>query len=246
MIIYGKNPVLEFINNSPDIVEKVYILGGGTNRENALIIEAVNRIDIPLLKRSKQQLNDICKTSKHQGVVAKIKDFEYADLKYLLKTKKDKNKIIVILDHLEDPQNFGAILRSCSFFAVDGVVIPRNRAVSVTPAVIKVSAGGASSVPVTKVTNLSATIKKLKDSGYWIVGTDAGSGDDLRSLNVNGLDIAVIVGNESNGISEKLKAHCDYLVGIVGYGEVSSLNVSVATGIIIYELSEAKSGINLN
>lgn len=240
MIIYGKKPVLEFLNNSPDIVEKVYITGGGTGRDITEIIDIVETVNIQLSDVTKQQLNDICRTPKHQGVAARIKDFEYTGLESLLNITENKNKVIVILDHLEDPQNFGAILRTCNFFSVDGVVIPRDRSVSVTPSVVKVSAGAASSIPVSKVTNLSTTLKKLKQHGFWIIGTDASGKDDIKDLDTNGMDIALIVGRESRGISSKIKEHCDYLASIPCYGGISSLNVSVATGIFLYELSKGK------
>lgn len=227
------------------MIEEIYILRGTNRKELKDIITKVESNDLNMTELQKGEIDKICRTSKHQGVAARIKEFRYTDFSRI--TSKPGNKkscsVIVILDHIEDPHNFGAILRTSGFFNVDGVVIPKDRAVPVTPAVIKVSAGAVSTIPVSRVTNLSNTIKKLKDKGYWIVGSDTDAETVVGDLDINDLDIAVVVGNESSGMSDKLKKMCDFMVNIKGPGSVGSLNVSVATGILLYEI---KRSVNVN
>lgn len=241
MILYGKNPLTEFIATCPEMIEEIFILQGINRKEINRITSGTESNNIKISYISKARMEQLCGTSKHQGVAARINDFEYTHLDRLFEASRDKKSCstVVVLDHLEDPQNFGAILRTAGYFDIDGIIIPKDRAVPVTPSVIKVSAGAASTVPVSMVTNLSNTIRKLKDKGYWIVGTDAGEGTDIQKLDINDLDIVVVVGNESGGMSRKLKELCDFVVKIKGYGKVESLNVSVATGIILYEVTRS-------
>jgi len=141
----------------------------------------------------------------------------------------------LILDHIQDPQNLGAIIRSANVLGVDGVIIPKDRSASVTPSVIKASSGATNYVPIVKVVNLSRTIRELKDVGLWVVGADVNSKRFLQDDDFRNMNLALVIGNEGKGLSKLIKNQCDFLVSIPNYGNIDSLNASVAAGIMIYE-----------
>ena len=145
---------------------------------------------------------------------------------------------IVILDHLEDPHNLGAIIRTCEAAGITGIILPKDRSVSVNSTVMKTSAGALENVKISMVTNLNQTIKELKDKGFWIVGTDM-NGQDYRTIDYSG-KIAIIIGNEGKGMSSIISSNCDFIAEIPMYGKINSLNASVAAGIIIYEAIRSK------
>lgn len=242
MIIYGRNPLAEFIKSSPGMIEEIFYIGRTNNRELNNILELSKRNRIKTTDLTKSRIDKLCNTTKHQGIAARIRDFGYTDVKTIINRRDNKNdrSCIIILDHIEDPQNFGSILRTANYFNADGVIIPRDRAVPVTPAVIKVSAGAASTLPVARVSNLSIVVRELKDSGYWVVGTASNARTELSEIDIEGLDIALILGNEARGMSPNLTKYCDFIVKIEGSGNVESLNVSVAAGIMIYQIRAKK------
>lgn len=218
-------------------VTELYIQQGIARESYNTIAQKISNSNIKINYLSRESMDSLCDTSNHQGLAARIKEFRYADIQQIINRRTDhSSSLVVILDHIEDPQNLGAILRTCGFFMVSGVIIPVDRSVSVTPAVIKVSAGAALSVPVARVVNLSDTIRLLKKKGYWIVGTDNDSSSSIRDLDVSGLDIALVLGNESRGIGKKIMKNCDFIVRIPTKGMADSLNVSVAAGIAVYEM----------
>ena len=165
----------------------------------------------------------------HQGIILDVPDYKYATLEDII----DGDNLIVMLDHLEDPHNFGAIIRTCEAAGVNGIIIPSDRSVSVNDTVIKTSVGTTENVKIVRVTNLNNTIKVLKDKGYWIFGTDM-NGDDYRTLDYRGKTV-IICGNEGDGMSKLVKENCDFIASIPMKGKVNSLNASVATGIILFE-----------
>lgn len=167
----------------------------------------------------------------HQGIILDVMDYQYTPLNYLLKSDA---KFVVILDHLEDPHNFGAIIRTSEAALVDAIIIPQDREVQVNSTVMKTSAGALAKMNICRVTNLVQTINKLKDDGFWIVGT-AMDGTDYRQIDYSG-KIALVVGNEGNGMSRLVRESCDFVASIPMRGEINSLNASVATGIMIYEV----------
>ncbi|MEZ4546651.1 MAG: 23S rRNA (guanosine(2251)-2'-O)-methyltransferase RlmB [Thermodesulfobacteriota bacterium] len=144
--------------------------------------------------------------------------------------------LVVILDHLEDPQNLGAIIRTVDVLGAHGVVIPKDRAASVTPAVIKASAGAVNHVPVARVTNISNVIEELKREGVWIAGADAKAPKAVYEEDLSKVDLGLVIGNEGKGISAKVREKCDFLVSIPQSGTVTSLNASVSAGVLIYEI----------
>jgi len=169
----------------------------------------------------------------HQGIIAEINDYEYGDISDVKEGK------VVILDHLEDPHNLGAIIRTCEAAGVTGIILPKNRGVIVNGTVIKTSAGAITNVPISLVTNLNATIRDLKESGFWVVGTDMENSTDYREIDYSG-KIALVIGNEGEGMSRLVLESCDFIARIPMRGKINSLNASVAAGIMIYEIFRQK------
>jgi len=222
--IYGKNVIKEAIMNREEI-KKVYI---ANNFKDDEIISKLERMQVPIKKISKDQINRMV-NGNHQGIVATVKDFDYSEVDELIK----ENALLVILDHLEDPHNFGAIIRTCEAAGVDGIIIPKNRSVSVNSTVIKVSTGAIANVKIAQVTNINNTIEDLKKQNFWIVGTDM-DGTDYTQIDYTG-NIAIVIGNEGNGLSKLTEKNCDFIASIPMRGKTNSLNASVATGIIVFE-----------
>lgn len=237
MIIYGINTVKEALLSTKTYVEEL-ILSAELNKNSlSAIIEIAQKHNVPFKYSSKNNISKLTGSKNHQGIAAKIPDFKYTDISILLKKAKikEKNILFLILDHIQDPQNLGAIIRSANVLGVDGVIIPKDRSASVTPSVIKASSGATNYVPIVKVVNLSRTIKELKDVGLWVVGADINSKRFLQDDDFMNMDLALVIGNEGKGLSKLIKNQCDFLVSIPNYGNVDSLNASVAAGIMIYE-----------
>ena len=173
----------------------------------------------------------------HQGIILNVKDFETVSLDNIL-NNDSKYPLIVMLDHLEDPHNFGAIIRSCEALGVDGIIIPNDRAVDINGTVIKTSAGAIQYMKIAKVSNLVNTIKVLKDKGYWIIGTDM-NGTSYNDMKYD-MPICLVIGNEGKGMSRLVKESCDYVVSIDMVGKTNSLNASVATGIMMAKIQNSR------
>lgn len=238
MIIYGKNPVIEILSNPSSVIEELYLSRDGKKSSTADIIKTAKGRGIRTTLLTKEELTDLCETHSHQGIAARVKDFEYTDLSDIIAQAKESNQqlLLIILDHLEDPQNLGAIIRTADVLGAHGVVIPKDRAASVTAAVVKASAGAVNYLPVSRLVNLSTIIRDLKKEGVWIVGADSSSLKPIQNEDFKNLDIALVIGNEGKGLGHKIKSECDFLVSIPQVGKVSSLNASVAAGILIYEI----------
>ncbi|MGD9604899.1 MAG: 23S rRNA (guanosine(2251)-2'-O)-methyltransferase RlmB [Bacilli bacterium] len=228
-IIYGKNVIqAAIINNYP--LSNVRLTA-----DNQALIDFLKKHKINYQVVSKQVLNEI--SPNHQGIVAEIKDFPNYSLDQLIPTVLDKknNSLIIALDSLEDPHNLGAILRTVEACGGDGVVYAKNRSVKLSSTVAKVSTGAIFNVKCSEVVNLTQTLKYLKTQGYWIVGTDASAKTNYASLKYD-FPIVLVIGSEGKGISRLVLEQCDYLVSIPMVGKINSLNASVSTGIIIYEI----------
>ncbi|CCY93278.1 23S rRNA methyltransferase [Firmicutes bacterium CAG:884] len=217
MLIYGKNVTNEYLKTGKKI-NKTYLLDNYEENSNFPNIERVN----------KMQMDKLVKANT-QGIVLDI-DYEYSKLEEI--TNKE-NPLIVILDHLEDPHNLGAIIRTCEAAGVDGIIIPENRSVSVNSTVVHTSAGSIFNMKIVKVVNLRQTITKLKKEGFWFIGTDM-EGTDYKKIDYKG-KTCIIIGSEGFGMSRIISEECDYKASIKMNGKVNSLNASVAAGIIIYE-----------
>ena len=217
MLIYGKNVTNEYLKTGKKI-NKTYLLDNYEENSNFPNIERVN----------KMQMDKLVKANT-QGIVLDI-DYEYSKLEEI--TNKE-NPLIVILDHLEDPHNLGAIIRTCEAAGVDGIIIPENRSVSVNSTVVHTSAGSIFNMKIVKVVNLRQTITKLKKEGFWFIGTDM-EGTDYKKIDYKG-KTCIIIGSEGFGMSRIISEECDYKASIKMNGKVNSLNASFAAGIIIYE-----------
>lgn len=216
MYIYGKN-VAKDINQK---IEKVYVVNNFKDKE------LLKNIKAPIVYVDKNRLDKMV-DGLHQGIVMKIADYEFKDIDEL------NGEIIVILDHLEDPHNLGAIIRTCEAAGITDIIIPKNRSVSINSTVMKTSAGCLDRINVCQVTNLLQSINYLKKKGYWVIGTDM-IGTDYKKIDYNG-KIVIIIGNEGKGMSRIVKESCDFIASIPMKGQVNSLNASVAAGIILFE-----------
>ena len=229
MLVSGRNNVKEILKNfKGDLEIKKLICQNNYNEQDVLSLAKTKKI--PIFYKEKRDLDNLVKNN-HQGVVLEISDFNYTPLEDLLGQERS---FLLILDHLEDPHNLGAIVRTCEAAGVDGIILPENRSVSVNETVMKTSVGTLYNVKISQVVNLSNTIKKLKNDGYWIYGTDM-DGEDYKSIDYPD-KVAIVIGNEGNGLSRIVRESCDGIVKIPMYGKVNSLNASVATGIVIYEV----------
>ncbi len=231
MLIYGKNVAKETLSNNKKIT-KAYILEDFNDKN---IISMLQKRNICIEYLSKKEFLKFEKENS-QGIILDIPDYEYCEIDELLDSN---NPFIVILDHLEDPHNFGAIIRTCEAAGVDGIIIPKDRSVSVNSTVMKTSAGALNNVKISMVTNLNRTIDYLKEKGLWVVGTDMNDSVPYNGIDYN-IPVALIIGSEGFGISRLVREKCDYVVNIPMNGKINSLNASVAAGILIYKIIEKR------
>lgn len=231
MLVYGRNVAKEILKKD-EKVKKIIIQKDFSDKEILSLIEKRK------LKPEIMDKNDFSRFAKfsHQGIILDIGDFAYSDVNEMI---DGEDSLIVILDHLEDPHNLGAIIRTCEAAGVSGIIIPKDRSVSVNATVMKTSAGALENMKVAMVTNILQTINMLKKEGFWIVGTDMDNSTDYREIDYSG-KIALVIGNEGNGISKSVHDACDFIAKIPMYGKINSLNASVAAGIMIYEAIRSK------
>lgn len=234
-LIEGRNPVLEAFR-SGKTVERVYILDGCHDGPVQTIVREAKKQKCQLDFVAKERLDQMSVTGHHQGVVAKVAAYHYAEVEDILAAAKAQGEdpFIILLDEIEDPHNLGAIIRTANQAGAHGVIIPKHRAVGLTATVARTSAGAIHYTPVAKVTNLSQTIEELKKEGIWFVCADMG-GDVMYRQNLTG-PIGLVVGNEGNGVSRLVKEKCDFTASIPMKGQIDSLNASVAAGILAYEI----------
>ena len=225
MYVYGKN-VAEEILKKGEKIQKALIWDKFSDRK---LISAIQKREICIKFCAKKDLDKFA-NGNHQGIILCIPDYEYCDVSEFI---SNENSLVVILDHLEDPHNLGAIIRTCEAAGVNGIIIPKDRSVSVNSTVMKVSAGALENMKIASVTNLSNTIKYLKDNDFWIVGTDM-NGTNYDEIDYSG-KIAIVIGNEGKGMSKVVRDSCDFIASIPMKGVINSLNASVAAGIVIYE-----------
>ena len=232
--IYGKNTVRAAIEANKDL-KNLYIQDNNTE-----LIRLAKDHKLKFKVVDNKFLNDLVK-GVHQGIIAEVESYKYYTVDEILQTQ-NKYPLIIILDGLEDPHNLGAILRTSDAAGVDGVIIPKNRSVGLNSTVAKVSTGAIEHVKVSEVTNLTATIKYLKEKGYWIVGAEAtNKSQDFRKVKYD-MPTVLVVGSEGKGISRLVLEQCDFLVKIPMYGHVNSLNASVSCSILIYEIIKYREG----
>ena len=233
--IEGRNAVLEAYRSGKTI-DKLFVLDGCQDRPVKSITREARKHDSIINYVSKERLDQLSETGKHQGVIAVSAAYSYAEVEDILQIARDKGEapFVFILDGIEDPHNLGAIIRTANLAGAHGVIIPKRRAVGLTPTVAKTSAGAINYTPVAKVTNISNTIKELKDQGMWFVCADMG-GTEMYDLNLTG-SIGLVIGNEGDGVSKLVKENCDMVASIPMKGDIDSLNASVAAGVLAYEI----------
>lgn len=236
-IIYGINPVVEALSCENSNVEKIIVAPGRKGERLGEILDMVARKGIPLEFKDRTYIDRLAGNTSHQGIVGLCRTFTYASVDEVVAHRHGsfENDLILILDGITDPRNLGSLIRTAHCCGANGVIIPEKRAVSVTGTVMKASAGAAQHIPVAMVVNVSRTIEYLKKKGFWIYGADTVCGQGVCNHDFNG-HVGLVMGSEGKGISPLIKKSCDFLVSIPLMGRVDSLNVSVAAGIIMYEI----------
>lgn len=227
MLVYGRNVAKDLLKKEKKI-EKIILQDGFDDNE---IISLIRNSKIKVEFRSKKEIDNLA-NGLHQGIILSVSDYQYKELDSIFKNDDD---VVVLLDHLEDPHNLGAIIRTCEAAGVKSIIIPKDRQVQINATVMKTSVGTLDNVNIISVSNLVNAISKLKDNGFWVVGTALTDSVDFREIDYSG-KIALIIGNEGSGISNIVSKNCDFLAKIPMYGETNSLNASVAAGIMIYEV----------
>ncbi len=238
--IYGLHAVKKMLQFSVEDCEQLLCLQN-KNQRLQQIISLAKQKNIDVVYQTKDELSKLTETEKHQGCVLKIKEghTKVVSLKELLQSVTAES-LFLVLDGVQDPHNLGACLRSADAAGVSAVIVPKDRSAGMTAVVKKVAAGGAESVPLITVTNLSRSLKEMKDAGVWLVGTTGEAEKSLYEENFSG-PIALVMGAEGEGIRRLTAEQCDYLVNLPMKGQVESLNVSVATGICLYEINRNRS-----
>ncbi|HVO66087.1 MAG TPA: 23S rRNA (guanosine(2251)-2'-O)-methyltransferase RlmB [Syntrophales bacterium] len=239
-VIFGINPLLEALKSQKEGIEKVVIAEGRGGAAIQKILNLAEKRVIPVEFREKSYLDRQTGYKYHQGVFGLCKNFDYASVDEVIANRHVDfiNNLILILDGITDPQNLGSLIRAAHYFGANGVIIPEHRAAAVTATVAKASAGAIHYIPIAMVVNLSNTIEYLKERGFWIYGTDPASGRNVGSIDYNS-HIGLVMGGEGKGMRPLIKKKCDLMLSIPALGKIESLNVSVAAGIILYEILRA-------
>ena len=234
-IVEGRNAVLELLDSDRDI-NKIFVQSGERHGSINKIIAIAKENKVVVTEVEKSKLDFMSKTKNHQGVIAVVPPFNYCEVEDILEYAKSKNEdvFILILDGIEDPHNLGSIIRTAEKAGVHGIIIPKRRTVTVNSTVAKVSAGAVEHMKIARVNNITDTIRKLKENGLWIIGTDGSATTLYYNQDLKG-DIAIVIGSEGFGMSRLVKENTDMLVKIPMKGKVTSLNASVSAGIVMYE-----------
>jgi 23S rRNA (guanosine2251-2'-O)-methyltransferase len=241
-LIAGRNPVIEALRSGTPI-EKVVVLYGVRGSAIDRIRELARQNSVPLVEVNKQKFRELVNDTTTQGVVAVVGTKEYVSVDALLNSAKERNEppFLLVLDEIQDPQNLGAIIRTAECAGAHGVIVSKHHSATVNQTVARASAGASEQVPIAKVTNIAATLDELKAQGLWIVGADVG-GDKLYYELDYKIPLAIVVGNEGEGIRRLVKEKCDFLVRIPLLGNIGSLNASVAAALVMYEVVRARNG----
>ncbi|MDY5181392.1 23S rRNA (guanosine(2251)-2'-O)-methyltransferase RlmB [Butyribacter sp.] len=235
LTIEGRNAVIEAFRAGKTI-DKLFVLDGCQDGPVRTILREPKKTDCIVNFVKKERLDQMSETGKHQGVIAYAAAYEYGTVEEMIENAKQKNEqpFLILLDNIEDPHNLGSIIRTANQVGAHGVIIPKRRAVGLTATVAKASAGAINYTPVAKVTNLVKTMDELKKQGMWFVCGDMG-GESMYSLDLTG-PMGVVIGNEGEGVSRLVKENCDFVATIPMFGDIDSLNASVAMGVLSYEI----------
>ena len=243
LVIYGRNAVLEAFR-SDRTIDRLYVQEGVADGTLQSILRAAKKTDTIISFVSKDRLNKYAEGDKHQGVVAMAAAYDYAEVDDILNaaSKKGEPPFIIVLDDIEDPHNLGAIIRPANQAGAHGVIIPKRHAVGLTATVARTSAGAINYTPVAKVTNISRTIDELKEKGIWFACADM-SGELMYNCNLTGA-LGLVIGSEGSGVSRLVKEKCDFVVRVPMFGQIDSLNASVAAGVLAYEIVRQRLNTN--
>ena len=235
LTIEGRNAILEAFRSGKTI-DRLFVLDGCQDSPVRTIVKEAKKRDTIINFVARERLDQMSGTGKHQGVVAYMAAYEYAQVEDMLALAESQGEppFLILLDEIEDPHNLGAIIRTANLAGAHGVIIPKRRAAGLTATVAKTSAGALNYTPVAKVTNLTAVMEELKEKGLWFVCADMG-GESMYRLNLTG-PIGLVIGNEGRGVSRLVREHCDMTAAIPMKGEIDSLNASVAAGVLAYEI----------
>ena len=239
--IEGRNAVLEALRAGKPI-DKLYVLDGCPDGPVRTIIREAKKGDTIINYVKKERLDQLSETGHHQGVIAMAASYEYATVEDILEKAKEKGEapFIFVLDNIEDPHNLGAMIRTANLAGAHGVIIPKRRAVGLTSTVARTSAGAINYTPVAKVTNLKQTMEQLKKEGMWFVCADM-DGTPYYQMDLKG-PMGLVIGNEGEGVSRLIKETCDFVASIPMKGDIDSLNASVATGVLAFEIVRQRMG----
>lgn len=240
-IVEGRNSVVEALSNDERTIESVLINSSSAKSSLSKIYKLAKEKRVVIKEVDKQKLNSMSKTGNHQGVIAIVSSYQYSSVDEILNLAKEREEdpFIIVLDELEDPHNFGSIIRTAEIVGAHGIIIPKRRNVSVTPTVYRTSVGAVEHMKIAKVTNVNVAIDKLKENGVWVYGADIKGENYCHNTNMKG-SIALVIGSEGRGISKLTLKKCDVLVKIPMVGKINSLNASVAGGILMYEVLRQK------
>jgi 23S rRNA (guanosine2251-2'-O)-methyltransferase len=234
-IVIGKNPVLEALRSGRDI-NKILIAEGALKGQTGQILELAKEAGVIVQFAPRKKLDQLS-DGNHQGIVAHVAAYQYAELDDLFQRAKEREQdpFFILLDEIEDPHNLGSILRTADAAGAHGVIIPKRRAVGLTATVAKASTGAIEYVPVVRVTNMVRTIEELKERGVWIFGTDASGQTDYRKMDAT-MPLGLVIGSEGKGMSRLVREKCDFLIRLPMVGKVTSLNASVAGSLLMFEV----------
>ena len=234
MYIYGKNVARQTLESGNKIV-KAYLSEKFSDRQ---IIDLLKQNKVKINYCKNFELDKKSENGLHQGIVLLVDDVKTYSYEEIIPFINKEYKTVVMLDHLEDPHNFGAIIRTSYALGVDAIIIPNDRSININPTVVKTSAGAINNIPIIRVANLGSTITKLKKDDFWIVGTNMG-GDDYTKIDYK-RSICLVIGNEGKGMSNVITRQCDYIATIKMFGDINSLNASVSCGIILSEIVRSR------
>lgn len=238
-IIEGIHPVIELLKSERS-VDRIYISKSLRNSDNVnQIFDLARNRKISVIRTEKSFLDSNSMTGKHQGIIAYVSVHKYETLESIMDKTNSKDRFFIILDSIEDPYNLGAIIRTANCVGADAVIIPKNRAVGLTSSVSRASAGAIEHTPVVRVTNLVETIKYLQKNNVWIYGASLNTNQSYTECDFTG-SIGLVIGSENSGMSKLVEQNCDFLIKIPMLGKIQSLNASVSTAIIAYEILQKR------
>ena len=238
MIIEGRNAVAELLKTDKTI-DKVLVANGMRDEKSRELVKALNDRGVKFSYADKNVLDKQSQCGRHQGFMAFVSDYVYAELSDMIAETKGKDCFFLVLDGIEDPHNLGSIIRVAECGGLDGIIIGKRRSAAVTDAVMRISEGGANHVKIARVTNVNAAIDELKENGVWVYGLELG-GQDIYKTDLRGR-IALVVGGEDTGINKLTQKKCDAVVSMKMYGKINSLNASVACGVAVFEALRQRS-----